>query len=101
MQGSAMFSQMPCMKPSVKAIAKEASWTLSPLAAVAPAMGSMPFEMNMLLWNFVLLAVINLFHYGVVLFAAGLNPQGRKWAMVTFLYPHASLSAAMILPPPI
>ena len=97
MQGVAMVLQMPCMKPSVKAIAKEASWTLSPLAAVAPAMGSVPSEVNMLLWNVVALVFFGLSHYGVVLLAARLNQEGRKGALVTLMYPHASLTAAMVL----
>ena len=97
MQSAVMFSQMTCMKPSVKAIAKEASWTLSPLAAIAPAIPGVHFELNMLLWNFVALALLGLSHYAVVSFAACLNPNGRRWALTMLMYPHVTLTVAMIL----
>ena len=60
-------------------------------------MGSVPFQLNMLLWNFVAFALLGLIHYGVVLLAAGLHPNGRTWALAYLMYPHGSLSAAMIL----
>ena len=89
LQTTVLFSQMSCMQPKVRDMARTNEWILSPLAAWCPAI-VVHREANMILWNMVTMSGIWGTHF---IISRVSSFQKSPWLM----YPYLSLTSATLL----
>jgi len=68
LQFSCLFGGHYCARPAVKNMAKDASWTLAPLAPVAVQVCPQP--VHMMVWNLIFGVCFSAVHYGLLKLSA-------------------------------
>ena len=94
LQSSALFGGLYCVRPSIKNMSQDVSWTLSPLAAVAFQAGPQPVHLTV--WNLILASFLSATHYGLT---KGISMAWKEEhrARVKLRYPSMSFTIVVFL----